>query len=54
MLKELGLSDHEAKNPLRFSLGRGTTADGVDRAVEEVVEGVARAGRNTCTSCSVE
>jgi cysteine desulfurase len=40
VLRALGLSEPLARASLRFGLGRGTTAEEVDRAVEQVVEAV--------------
>ena len=40
VLKAMGLSDDQALATVRFSLGRPTTQDEVDAAVERVVEGV--------------
>jgi cysteine desulfurase len=38
VLTALGLSDDDAFDALRLSLGRFTTGDDIDRATDEVVE----------------
>ncbi|MFO1378138.1 MAG: aminotransferase class V-fold PLP-dependent enzyme [Steroidobacteraceae bacterium] len=42
VLRALGLSDLQAQASLRLSLGRGTTADEVDRAAETILAAVRR------------
>ncbi len=40
VLQAMGLSDADARSTLRFSLGRATTEDDMDRAAEEVIRAV--------------
>jgi cysteine desulfurase len=42
VLRALGRSDEAIQASLRLSLGRGTTADDVDRAAAAIVHAVAR------------
>jgi cysteine desulfurase len=52
VLRAMGLPPERAQGSLRFSLGRGTTAEQVDRAAELVAEAVARQ-RQMATTASL-
>jgi len=42
VLKAIGLSEEEARSSLRFSLGRGTTSEEIERAIEVILRVVER------------
>ena len=43
VLRRMGLGAERARSSIRFGLGRWTTADQIDRAIEQVVRGIAEA-----------
>ena len=45
MLRAMGFAPERVQSSLRFSLGRGTTAEDVDRAADAVAEVLARLRR---------